>query len=178
MFKILTIGAVLIALMIGAVLAYASTLPDRFQVQRSLSIRASPEKIFPLINDLRAFNTWNPFDKKDPSVKGSYSGPANGTGAIYAFESGMAGTGSLEILGAAAPSKVTMRLLMSKPIAADNRVTFTLEPEGDATRVTWTMDGGVPFVGKLIHLVINMDKMVGNDFESGLAELKTLVERS
>ena len=178
MFKILTISAVLIAVMIGGVLAYASTLPDRFQVQRSLSIRAAPDKIFPLINDLHAFNTWNPFDKKDPSIKGSYSGPASGTGAIYAFESRMAGTGSLEILGAAAPSKVTMRLLMSKPIAADNRVTFTIEPTNDVTRVTWTMDGGMPFVGKLIHLVINMDKMVGNDFESGLADLKTLAERS
>jgi hypothetical protein len=178
MVKILTTGAVLIAVMIGAVLAYASTLPDRFQVQRSLSIRAAPDKIFPLINDLHAFNTWNPFDKKDPDIKGSYSGPASGTGAIYAFESGIAGTGSLEILGAAAPSKVTMRLLMTKPIAADNRVTFTIEPTNDATRVTWTMEGGVPLVGKLIHLVINMDKMVGNDFEAGLAELKTLVERS
>jgi hypothetical protein len=176
MFKILTIGAVLVAVMIGGVLAYASTLPDRFQVQRSLSIRASPDKIFPLINDLHAFNTWNPFDKKDPSIKGNYSGPASGTGAIYAFESGIAGTGRVEILGAAAPSKVTMRLLMSKPIAADNRVTFTLEPEGDATQVTWTMDGGLPFVGKLIHLVINMDKMVGNDFDSGLADLKALAE--
>jgi hypothetical protein len=71
-----------------------------------------------------------------------------------------------------------MRLLMIKPIAADNRVTFMLEPEGEATRVTWAMDGGVPFVGKLIHLVINMDKMVGNDFESGLADLKALAERS
>ena len=178
MFKILTIGAVLVAVMIGAVLAYASTLPDRFQVQRALSIRAAPDRIFPLINDLHAFNTWNPFDKKDPNIKGSYSGPASGAGATYAFESRMTGSGRIEIVDAAAASKVTMRLLMIKPIAADNRVTFMLEPEGEATRVTWAMDGGVPFVGKLIHLVINMDKMVGNDFESGLADLKALAERS
>ena len=178
MIKVIAISTVIIVVIVAAVLAYAATLPDRFQVQRSLSIRASADTIFPLINDLQVFNTWNPFDKHDPNIKGTYSGPTSGVGAGYGFESKTAGTGSLEIVDTVPPSRVTMRLVMTKPIAADNRVTFTLEPAGNATRVTWAMEGGVPFVGKLIHLVINMDKMVGKNYEAGLADLKDLAERS
>ena len=178
MLKILTIGAVVVAAIIAVVLAYAAMQPDRFQVQRSTRIKAAANKIFPLIDDLHAFNTWNPFDKKDPNIKGAYSGPSSGKGASYAFESTKAGTGSIEIVDTVPASRVTMKLTMIKPIKADNRVVFTLEPEGDTTRVTWAMDGGVPFVGKVIHLIFNMDKMVGRDFEAGLAELKALTEIS
>jgi Polyketide cyclase / dehydrase and lipid transport len=178
MLKTLAIGAAVVAAIIVVVLAYAAMQSDRFQVQRSTSIKASANKIFPLINDLHAFNTWNPFDKKDPNIKGTYSGPSSGKGASYAFESSKTGTGSIEIVDAAPASKVTMKLVMIKPIAADNRVVFSLEPQGDATRVTWAMDGGVPFVGKVIHLIFSMDKMVGRDFEAGLADLKALAERS
>jgi hypothetical protein len=178
MIKILMVGAAVIAAIVVVVLAYAAMQPDRFQIQRSTSIKASADKIFPLINDLHAFNTWNPFDKKDPNIKGAYSGPASGKGARYGFESSKTGTGSIEIVDTASPSRVTMRLTMIKPIAADNRVVFILEPQGDATRVTWAMDGEVPFVGKVIHLIFSMDKMVGRDFEAGLADLKTLAQRS
>ena len=178
MLKVLTIGAAAVAAIIALVLAYTATRPDRFQVLRSTSIKASADKIFPLINDLRAFNTWNPFDKKDPNLKGTYSGPPSGKGASYRFESSKAGTGSIEIVDTASTSRVTMRLIMIRPIAADNRVEFTLEPEGDTTRVTWAMDGGVPLVGKVIHLIFNMDKMVGKDFENGLTDLRTLIEKS
>ncbi len=175
--KIVAIAVGLIAIAVVVVLVFAATRPDRFEVQRSASIRAPADKIFPLINDLRAFNTWNPFDKKDPSIKGSYSGPESGKGATYAFESRQAGSGRIEIAEAAPPSRVTMRLVMSKPIAADNRVQFTLQPQGDATRVTWAMDGDVPFVGKIIHLFVDMDRMVGQEFAAGLADLKTQAER-
>jgi hypothetical protein len=178
MLKMLTIGTAVMAALVAVVLAYAATRPDRFQIQRSTSIKAPAHKIFPLINDLHAFNSWNPFDKKDPNIKGIYSGPSSGKGASYTFESSMAGTGNIEIVDSAAPSRVTMKLTMIKPIHADNRVEFTLEPQGDATRVTWAMDGGVPFVGKVIHLIFSMDKMVGQDFEAGLADLKALTEKS
>jgi hypothetical protein len=178
MFKILTIGAAVIAVIIAVVLAYAATRPDRFQVQRSLSIKASGDRIFPLINDLHSFNGWNPFVKKDPDSKGTYSGPPSGKGAGYAFEGGKSGAGRIEIVDTAPPSTVTMRLTMIKPLAADNRVAFILEPQGDTTRVTWAMDGQVPFVGKLIHLFFDVDAMVGREFETGLADLKTLAERS
>jgi carbon monoxide dehydrogenase subunit G len=176
MLKIVIIAAAVTALTIGAVLAYAATLPDRFQVQRSLGINAPAERIFPLINDLRVFNTWNPFDKKEANNNGTYGGPTSGIGAIYGFDGKKTGTGRIEIIDSAPPSKVVMRLLITKPIAADNRITFTLAPENNTTRVTWAMDGGVPLVGKLVHLVCNMDKMVGHDFESGLADLKVLAE--
>jgi Polyketide cyclase / dehydrase and lipid transport len=184
MFKIFTIGAAGIAAIIAVVLAYAATQPDRFQVQRSTSIKASADKIFPLISNLQAFNTWNPYDKKDPNIKGTYSGPVSGKGASYGFESPKVGTGRIEILDTESPAKVIMRLTMIKPLEADNRVTFTLEPQGEVTqvtskvttKVTWVMEGAVPFVGKIIHLIFNIDKMVGNDFETGLAELKSLAE--
>jgi uncharacterized protein YndB with AHSA1/START domain len=178
MLKIIATSLAIIVVLVVVVAAYAATQPDHFTVQRSASIKAPAEKIFSLISDLHAFNSWNPFDKQDPNIKGSYSGPAAGNGARYAFESGKAGTGSLEIVDTAAPSRVTMRLLMSRPLAADNRVDFTIQPEGNATRVTWAMNGDVPFIGKVLHLVFNMDKMVGGQFEAGLAELKSLAEKS
>jgi hypothetical protein len=180
MLKAIAIGAAALAVIIAAVLAYAATRPDRFEVQRSISVRAPAETIFPLINDLRAFNSWNPFDKKE-GIKASFSGPQAGKGARYAFESRQAGTGSIEIIDNAPPNRVTMRLLMSKPLAADNRVTFLLEPQGDTaakeTRVTWRMEGDTPFIGKVIQVFLNMDKMVGGEFETGLADLKGLAER-
>jgi Polyketide cyclase / dehydrase and lipid transport len=175
--KIVRIVVSVLAAVVVAVLAYAATRPDRFEVQRSTSIRASANQIFPLINDLRTFNTWNPFDKKDPNVRGTYSGPESGKGAAYAFESSQTGTGRIEIADTAPPSRVTMRLTMIKPLAAENRVQFILQPQGDMTRVTWAMDGAVPFVGKLIHLFVDMDRMVGQEFAAGLAELKVRAER-
>jgi hypothetical protein len=178
MLKFLVIGAAVVAAVIVVVLAYAATRPDRFAVHRSTSINASASRIFPLIEDLRAFNTWNPFDKKDPNMKGTYSGTPSGKGARYAFKSSKAGTGSIEIVDTMPDSRVTMKLTMIKPIKADNRVIFTLEPQGNTTHVTWSMDGDVPFVGKVIHLIFNMDKMVGGDFDAGLAQLKTLAESS
>jgi hypothetical protein len=178
MLKTMMIGAAVVAVIIASVLTYAATRPDRFQVQRSTSIKASADKIFPLINDLRSFNTWNPFEKKDPDIRGSYSGPQSGKGASYAFESTKAGTGSIAIVDTAPVSRVSMRLTMIKPLRADNRVQFFLEPERDGTRVTWAMDGEVPFVGKVIHLILSMDKMIGADFEAGLASLKAAAERS
>jgi len=175
--KTLAFIVILFAAAAAAVLVYAATRSGRFRVARTMNIKASAEKIFSLITDLKTFNSWNPFDKQDPNIKGTYSGPQQGKGAIYAFESRQAGTGNLEILDTVPPAKVVMRLLMSRPIAADNRVEFTLDQQADGTRVTWAMEGAVPFVGKVLHLVFNMDKMIGGQFEKGLAELKTIAER-
>ena len=177
MLKIITVGAAAVASIIAIVLVYAATRPDRFRVQRSTSIQASAEKIFPLITNLRTFNTWNPYEKKDPNIKGTYSGSPSGTGAGYDFESTKAGTGRIEITEITPPSKITMKLTMIKPLHADNRVEFTLEPQGDATRVTWAMDGQVPFVGKVIHLIFVM-AVVGREFQAGGADLNAPAERS
>ncbi len=134
--------------------------------------------IFPLINDVHAFNTWNPYNRKDPAMTGSYSGPASGPGAHYDFESKKAGSGFFEITRADAPSQVHMRLLMTAPFKADNVVTFTLMPQGNQTEVTWAMAGPAPFISRFMGVVFNMDKMIGKDFADGLVNLKHLVEQA
>jgi uncharacterized protein YndB with AHSA1/START domain len=174
----LKIIGVIVILLIAGVLLHAANKPDSFRVERSASIEAPPERIFPLIEDLRAFNTWNPFEKKDPNLKGRYSGPPSGKGAGYAFDGNKdVGTGSIEILESSPPSRVRMRLSMVEPFEIQNTVEFTLVPAGGATRVTWAMQGPAPYLAKIIHVFIDMDRMVGSDFEAGLASLKAAVEK-
>jgi uncharacterized protein YndB with AHSA1/START domain len=173
----LKIIAIVVVVAVAGVLLFAATRPDTFRVQRSTSIKAPPEKIYPLINDLRRFNTWNPYEKKDPNLKGSYSGAASGKGAVYTFHGNKnVGKGSVEITDTAPPHKVSMRLTMVEPIEARNNIEFILEPNGEGTRVTWAMHGHSSYFAKIIHLVFNMDRMVGGDFEAGLANLKAAVE--
>ena len=166
---------IILALLIAAFLAYVASRPNTFRVERSASIKSPPEKIFPLINDMHAFNTWNPYERKDPN-KGTYSGPPAGKGAGYAWESKKLGTGSMEILEARAPVKVTMALKFLKPMVASNICEFTIRPEGGGSEVTWAMHGPSTFFTKLLHTVLSMDKMVGTDFANGLANLKQLAE--
>lgn len=171
---LVALGVVVLA--IAAVLLLAVRQPDTFRVQRSTLVAAPADRIFPLIADLRQMNSWNPFVKRDPQVKGSYSGPGAGPGATYVFEGRQAGSGSLRVTDTAVPTRVAMKLDMSAPMAAHNDVLFTLAPEGGATRVSWTMQGPSPFLGKVMGVVFNMDKMVGGAFEEGLAELKVRAE--
>ena len=174
MLKTILIAA---AIALALFLVYVTTRPDTFKVSRSTQIKAPPDKIFPLINDLRAYNTWNPYAKKDAAIKLTYSGPAAGTGAKFLFDGNKdAGKGSIEVLAATPPSQVDMRLMMAEPFAINNLVRYTLVPNDGGTEVTWSMEGPVPFIAKIAHLVFNMDKMVGTDFEVGLAGLKTLAE--
>jgi len=169
--------AMVAAAAVGGVLAYAATRPDNFHVARSTTVQAPAAKLHGLINDLHQFNTWNPFEKGDPQARGQYAGPAAGPGATYEFGGGKSGSGSLRILDSA-PTRVSMELHMREPLEARNHVQFTLQPRGDATEVTWSMDGATPFIGKVIHVFIDMDKMVGSQFESGLADLKQRAERT
>lgn len=173
MLKII-LGAV--ALLLLAVLVYAATKPDTFALQRSISIAAPPEKLYGLIHDLRAFNTWNPFANKDPAQVVRYEGPPSGLGAAYAWESKVAGVGRMEVIEDLAPKRLAMRLDFVKPMKATHRVEFTIEPQGAHSRVTWAMSGAMPYVSKLMAVFYSMDKMVGGDFEAGLASLKALAE--
>ena len=142
MLKLIALGA---AVLIGGVLIAASTRPDGFRVQRSASVKASPEKIFPLINDLKSFNAWNPFNKKDPNIKGSYSGAASGPSAAYAFEGNSeVGRGRIEITDSRPASEVRMSLHMLAPMEGRNVVEFTLRPREDSTSVTWAIQGPMP----------------------------------
>ena len=172
-----TIGLVVI-LAIAALLLFASTRPDIFRVQRSTSIRAPAQAIHPLIGDLQRFNTWNPYNRKDPNMKGSYRGPSSGPGAGFDFDGNKnVGKGSIQIVEPSGPNRVTMTLDMTAPMACHNVIDFILDRQGPATEVTWAMQGPCPFLGKLMGVIFNMDKMVGRDFENGLAGLKTLAER-
>lgn len=167
------------AVALGALLAYAATRPDSFTIERSARVQAAPERVFALINDLKAFNGWNPYEKKDPALKGTYGGPQAGVGARYGWESKEVGVGSLEIVEAAAPAKVAMKLDFVEPFKAHNRAEFTIRPTADgASEVTWAMHGPQNYMSKLMGVVFNMDKMVGKDFEQGLANLKSQAESS
>jgi hypothetical protein len=178
MLSIVATIALVLAILIAAVLAYASTRPSSFRIARSARIRSTPDRLFPLINNLQAMNTWNPYALRDPNTKAGYRGPASGKGAVHTFQGTKSGAGEIEIIDATAPREVTMRLTMVKPMRADNTVRFTLEPEGDVTTVTWAMHGQSPLLGKVMSLLIDCDKMVGKDFEQGLANLKAIAETS
>ena len=163
---------------IGLLLIVAATRPDTFRVERTASIKAPPDKLHGLINDMKVFNTWNPYNLKDPNIKGEYQGPPAGPGAAYHFAGNKdVGKGSIAITDSA-PSKVTMKLDMLEPFEGHNVVEFIIAPKGDATEVTWAMHGPSPYIGKLMGLVFNMDKMIGRDFEAGLANLKARAEKA
>lgn len=173
----LKIILMLLAIAIAGILLYAATRPDTFSVRRTASINARPEKIFPLIDSLRSGEKWSPYFRKDPAMKGTYTGPERGVGATFEFAGNKdVGSGRVSITGSAPPGKVTMRLQMFKPFAADNVVEFTLVPRGEATDVTWAMQGRQPYIGKLMCLFFDLDKMVGADFAAGLATLKAVAE--
>lgn len=167
---------VVIALAVIILLAVAATKPNTFSLSRTTMIKAPPDVIFPLINDLHGFNIWNPFAKKEPAIQQSYSGPENGVGARYAWEGKKVGVGSMEIAESTPPSRVSMKLDFVKPFEAHNIADFTLEPKAEGTQVTWRTHGPANFMTKLIHTVISMDRMVGKDFEAGLADLKAEAE--
>ena len=174
MFKIILLVFVVL---LGGVLSYAALQPDAFRVERSTRIQAPPDKVFGLINDLQAFRRWSPYELKDPAMKRSFSGPQSGPGAHYAWEGGREiGQGSMTITHATPDSQVAMDLDFIKPFEAHNKVEFTLAADGDETRVTWAIFGPAPFMSKLMGLLFDMDKMVGADFEAGLARLKASAE--
>lgn len=176
--KILAFAIACVAVVIAAVLIYATTKPDTFRVARSVTIKAPAEKIFPLIDDYRQWMAWSPYETKDPQMTRTYGAVTVGRGATYAWEgNGNVGAGNMAIVDSATPSKVSIKLNMVKPISASNDVTFTLMPQGDGTNVTWAMQGGVPYFAKVIHVFFDMDQMVGGDFEIGLAKLKAVAEK-
>jgi uncharacterized protein YndB with AHSA1/START domain len=170
--------AVLVVVPLAAILIFAATKPDTFRVQRATSIKAPPEKIFPLIADFHGWGAWSPYEKLDPAMKRTYSGAANGKGAVYEWDSdGKAGRGRMEIADTSAPSKVAIKLDFFKPFETHNMVEFTIELKGDTTNVTWAMHGPNLYIGKVMSIFFNMDNMIGKDFETGLANMKALAEQ-
>jgi len=157
-------------------LGFAATQPDGFRVNRSTRIAAPPEKIFALVSDLKGFNLWNPWEKKDPG-KGQYgAGSTSGPGASYAWDSDKLGAGRMTIVEAVPSSMVKLRLDFIKPMQATNSALFEIVPEGDTTRVTWSMSGESNLMAKVVQVFVSMDRMVGDDFAAGLSSLKALAE--
>lgn len=173
---LLTIVVVL-AVVIGGLLAFAATRPDTFQVQRSATLAAPAERIFPYLNDFHQWGAWSPWEKIDPDLKRTFSGAEQGTGAIYEWVGNKnVGQGRMEILESAAPSRLRIQLDFIKPFEAHNITSFALAPADGGTRVNWVMDGNHNFMSKVMCIFMDMDKMVGKDFEKGLANLKSVTE--
>jgi len=168
----------IIVLLVAGLLGYAATKPDTFRVQRSASMKAPPEKIFPLINDFHNWVSWSPWEKLDLEMKKTHSGAASGKGAIYEWEGNKkVGQGRMEITEESPPSKVAIKLDFIKPFQANNKAEFALDRQGDSTNVTWTMDGSQPFMFKVMGVFMNLDNMIGKDFEAGLASMKGIAEK-
>jgi uncharacterized protein YndB with AHSA1/START domain len=178
MLEVIAVVAVILAIAIAAVLIFATTKPDTLRVQRSIAVNAPPERIFPLIADFHQWVTWSPYEQKDPAMKRTYDGAERGKGAIYAWDGDKnVGSGRMEILEAAEPQKIVIKLDFFSPIEGHNTAEFTMLPQGDGTQVTWLMHGPARFVTKLIQVVMNLDNMIGKDFEAGLVNLKRIAEK-
>jgi hypothetical protein len=159
-------------------LVLAATRPDTLKVERVTTIKASPGTIFALINDFHQWGGWSPYEKLDPAMKHSFSGAASGEGAIYEWDgNAKAGQGRMEIMQSLPASKIVIQLDFIRPFEGHNTAEFTLQPHGDAVEVRWSMHGPSPYMAKLMGIFVNMDRMIGKDFEVGLANLKALAEK-
>ena len=167
-----------VVVLIAGVLVAASLRPGEFSVQRKLVINAPADKIYPFLVDFRQWRAWSPWEKLDPNMSRTLSGPSSGPGATYAWNgSSKVGAGRMEILSVAPPSKVSIKLDFLEPFEGHNITDFSLAPQGTQTELTWLMHGPAPFVSKLMGMFVDMDTMIGKDFEAGLANLKAAAEK-
>jgi carbon monoxide dehydrogenase subunit G len=166
------------ALLIAAVLVFAAMKPNTLHLQRAITIKAPPEKIFPLINDFHNWSAWQPQGKDDSTIQRTYSGTAVGVGAVSEWQgSGSTGKGRMEITESVPNSKISVGVDFVKPFQAHNINVFTLEPAGDSTKLTWNFEGTNVFVLKLMSIFVSMDRIMGSHFETGLENLKSAAER-
>jgi hypothetical protein len=174
--KILLGLAAVIVAAVAVVLILASRQPDGFRVERTVSINAPAEKIVAHIDDFHQWTAWSPYERLDPAMQRTFTGAPTGKGSIYEWSGNNdVGQGSMEILESS-PAKVAIKLDFYKPMEASNIAEFAMQPKGDATDVTWAMYGPMPFISKIMCVFIDMDEMVGSDFEKGLADLKKVSE--
>ena len=169
---------IVVAVLIGVLVILAAMQPNSFNVSRSTTIGAPPAAIFERINDFRAWTTWSPWEKRDPAMKRTYEGPASGVGAVYKWEStnSEVGIGTMTVTESRPGELVTVKLDFTKPFEGSNIAQFAFKPDTDKTIVTWSMTGQTCIIAKLFGVFMNMDKMIGPEFEKGLANLKTVVE--
>lgn len=170
-----TIGlAVLIV--VPALLALIATRPPSFRIARSTTIAAPAEVVFAQIEDLHGWEQWSPFENSDMTMSKAYAGPRAGVGASFHFVGKKIGEGRMTITESTPHQRVCVKAEFMRPFAATNQIEFTVTRVPAGVGVTWAMSGSNTFAGKAISLVVNMDRMVGKDFEQGLANLKRLSE--
>lgn len=173
---IAVILAILIAIVVLLIVYAAVTRPDTFTYARSTRINAAPDKIAPLVSDFRQWGAWSPYEHRDPNLKRTYSGTERGVGSVYAWEGNKnVGSGRMEILEST-PRNVRIKLDFFAPFKASNVAEFTFTPQGGATDVVWSMTGKNVLIGKVMSVFMDMDKMVGGDFATGLASMKSIAE--
>ncbi len=176
---IVPLYVLVILLLLALVLViFAATKPNEFTIRRSISIHAPAERIYALIADFREWPKWSPWEALDPNLKRTMNGMESGAGAIYEWDGNKkAGAGRMEIVQASPPSRIEIRLNFLRPFRAENKVVFTLIPAGDGTNVIWEMSGINNLGFKIMGILMNMDKLVGRDFEKGLAAMKAEAEK-
>lgn len=176
--KKILLGALLVIVLIVLIFCVVVAMqPATYHVERSATINASASAVFAQVNDFHKWDAWSPWSKLDPAMKTTYEGASSGTGAIYSWSGNdQVGEGRMTITESRPSDLIKIKLEFIKPFAATNATTFTFKPQGNQTAVTWTMDGNNNFIGKAASLFMNMDKMVGTDFEKGLAQMKTIAE--
>lgn len=170
--KILIALAVAVAIFVIAV----SMQPEDFKITRSTEIAAPPAKVYAVVNDIRRWNDWSPWSKLDPGMQTVYEGPATGVGASQSWAGEKSGTGKMTMTQSLPAKLVAFRLDFLKPMESTADVEFNFAPEGKGTQVSWTMSGKNGFISKAFCMFMSMDKMIGPDFEKGLASLKAMVE--
>lgn len=169
------LGAV--AVLVIVLLIVIATRPGIYQVTRTGKVSAPPAAAFEEVNDFHRWSAWSPWEKIDPNLQRTFEGPSSGKGAIYRWQGNkQVGAGNMTITESRPGELVRIRLEFIKPFAALCDTQFAFKPEGNDTAVVWTMNGTNNFMAKAMCLFMNMDKMIGKDFEKGLAQLKAVVE--
>jgi hypothetical protein len=175
--KIVRIVLLVLLIAVVGVLGLAATKPDHYHVERNATMSAPPGAVFAQVNDFHNWEAWSPWEKIDPAMKRTFEGPANGKDASYAWVGNdKVGEGRMTIVESEPDSRVGIRLEFIKPWTETCQVSFALAPEGEGTKVTWGMDGTHSYTSKIFCVFMDMDKMIGTDYEKGLAQLKTLSE--
>lgn len=166
-----------LAVIVVALVAVIALQPSTFRIARSAAISAPPERVFAQVNDLHKWESWSPWLKADPAAKTAYEGAPAGAGAGFRWSGNKdVGEGRMTIIESRPDQLVRIRLDFMRPFASTSTAEFSFVPDGDRTRVTWSMDGDKNFLAKAIHLVLDMDKMVGTKFDEGLAQMKVAAE--
>ncbi len=175
---LLTILGVIVAIAVVLVIVIVMQ-PNTFAVERTATMNAPAERVHALVNSFHEWPKWSPWEHRDPNLKRDFSGPDAGTGAHYHWVgNNQVGEGRMTIVESIPPNRIEIKLEFIKPFAATNKTVFAFTPEGGGTRVTWTMNGESNFMSKAMGLFMSMDKMVGGDFEKGLADMKKAAEGS